>query len=70
MVYNGVYSHVMGEDRVDALKAIDDDEAFDRWQDNFSRKNDEITKGKKPRGTPVPKEKFQRKWSPDAKGKK
>jgi hypothetical protein len=36
--YAGVIQNLYGKDRQDALDAMDDDAAFDRWMANYSRK--------------------------------
>lgn len=38
MVYNSYLTNITGADRAEMLKVIDDDDAFDRWREQFDRK--------------------------------
>jgi hypothetical protein len=37
-LYGSVRNNLFGEDKQDALTVIDDDDAFDRWMEEFERR--------------------------------
>ena len=44
MIYANCYSNLHGEDRVRAIAAMQDDEEFDRWMEDFERRQAEMSK--------------------------
>ena len=57
MTYRDVLTEVPSEDRVHAVKVIDNDAEFDRWLNQYIRKQNNTTSSKA-RGVPVSKEEF------------
>jgi hypothetical protein len=53
-------NNLIGEDRHEALRVIDDDEAFDQWLIKFAKERNTPGPKKKPRGKSVSKEEFQK----------
>lgn len=64
MTYCNVYTNMVGEDRAEALRVIEDDEKFDRWLQDFDRKQQmrstrqDTTSGRKKRPANISKEEF------------
>lgn len=58
--YYNVINNLYGKDRDEAIRAIDDDDAFDRWEKSYSRKQAMEAAGKGDKA-PVTKEGFVKK---------
>lgn len=55
MTYHSVMTNLIGQDREDAKRVIDDDEAFDAWLDDYERKKArEMAQVGKPGGGKTP----------------
>lgn len=67
MVYNGAITNLYGEDRDEAIEAMDDDEKFDAWRVRFERKRArETSKAKGPRVSELERQAYEkrREWRP------